>query len=53
MNSSLNIIISGGGTGGHLTPAFAIADAFRLKNIDTKIRFIGSINIINKSMIKE
>ena len=52
MNSSLNIIISGGGTGGHLIPAFAIADAFRLKNIDTKIRFIGSINGIESKLYK-
>ena len=37
------IIISGGGTGGHIFPAIAIANA--LKNIDptTEILFVGAL----------
>lgn len=36
------IIISGGGTGGHIFPAVAIADALRLKLDDPDILFIGA-----------
>ena len=36
------IIISGGGTGGHIFPAIAIADAFKKSSPDTEILFIGA-----------
>jgi UDP-N-acetylglucosamine--N-acetylmuramyl-(pentapeptide) pyrophosphoryl-undecaprenol N-acetylglucosamine transferase len=36
------IIISGGGTGGHIFPAVAIADALRQKLDDPEILFIGA-----------
>ena len=36
------IIISGGGTGGHIYPAIAIADAFKKISPDTEILFIGA-----------
>jgi UDP-N-acetylglucosamine--N-acetylmuramyl-(pentapeptide) pyrophosphoryl-undecaprenol N-acetylglucosamine transferase len=36
------IIISGGGTGGHIYPAIAIADAFKKISSDTEILFIGA-----------
>lgn len=38
----LKVIISGGGTGGHVFPAIAIADAIREHNPDTQILFIGA-----------
>lgn len=37
-----NYIISGGGTGGHIYPAIAIANALREKNQEAKIIFVGS-----------
>ncbi len=36
------IIISGGGTGGHIFPAIAIADAVRKAAPDTEILFVGA-----------
>ncbi|MDR3269107.1 MAG: undecaprenyldiphospho-muramoylpentapeptide beta-N-acetylglucosaminyltransferase [Tannerella sp.] len=38
------IIISGGGTGGHIFPAIAIADAFRRRSPDAAILFVGAEN---------
>jgi len=37
------LIISGGGTGGHIFPALAIADALKRKNPNTEILFVGAI----------
>ncbi|MEQ9442337.1 MAG: undecaprenyldiphospho-muramoylpentapeptide beta-N-acetylglucosaminyltransferase [Cyclobacteriaceae bacterium] len=36
------IIISGGGTGGHIYPALAIANALRSMHSDTEILFVGA-----------
>ncbi len=38
----IRIIISGGGTGGHIFPAIAIADALRKKVPETDILFVGA-----------
>lgn len=38
----LNILFAGGGTGGHLFPALAIADEIRLLRPDAKILFVGT-----------
>ena len=40
--SQLRIIISGGGTGGHIFPAIAIADAIKALRPDTEILFVGA-----------
>ena len=37
MNNELRIIISGGGTGGHIFPAVYIANAIKAKRPDAKI----------------
>lgn len=42
MNKELRIIISGGGTGGHIFPAISIANAIREKRPDAKILFVGA-----------
>ncbi len=39
---NLRIIISGGGTGGHIFPAISIANALKAKWADTEILFIGA-----------
>ncbi|NDW18163.1 undecaprenyldiphospho-muramoylpentapeptide beta-N-acetylglucosaminyltransferase [Dysgonomonas sp. 216] len=38
----LRVIISGGGTGGHIFPAIAIADALKKENPATEILFVGA-----------
>ena len=35
-------IISGGGTGGHIFPAIAIADELKRRNPDIEILFVGA-----------
>lgn len=42
MKEQLRIIISGGGTGGHIFPAISIADAIREKRPDAEILFVGA-----------
>jgi len=38
----VRILLAGGGTGGHLFPALAIADALRKSGLPVDIRFVGS-----------
>ena len=38
----LRVMISGGGTGGHIFPAISIAGRLRSANLDTQILFIGA-----------
>lgn len=42
MSKELRIIISGGGTGGHIFPAVSIADAIKALRPDAKILFVGA-----------
>lgn len=42
-NDKYRILISGGGTGGHIFPALSIADALR-RNLDCDILFVGADN---------
>ncbi len=42
ISKSLKIIIAGGGTGGHIFPAIAIANAIRELNPSTEILFVGA-----------
>lgn len=42
MNKKLRIIISGGGTGGHIFPAVSIANAIKEINPDAEILFVGA-----------
>ncbi len=39
-----NVIISGGGTGGHIFPAIAIADALKAERPEISISFVGASN---------
>ena len=41
-NAAPRILISGGGTGGHVFPAIAIADAIKVKIPETEILFVGA-----------
>ncbi len=42
MDNRLNIIIAGGGTGGHLFPGIAVAREFMAKNPDNRVLFVSS-----------
>ena len=44
MKKEYRIIVSGGGTGGHIFPALSIADTIRSKYPDAKILFVGADN---------
>ena len=43
MKEELRIVISGGGTGGHIFPAVSIANAIRKLRPDAKILFVGAL----------
>ena len=42
MKESIRVIISGGGTGGHIFPAISIANALKKKHTDAEILFVGA-----------
>ena len=44
MKKEYRIIVSGGGTGGHIFPALSIADAIKSKHPEAKILFVGANN---------
>lgn len=44
MEEELRIIISGGGTGGHIFPAVSIANAIKAQHPEAKILFVGAEN---------
>ncbi len=43
MQKQINVIISGGGTGGHIYPAIAIANALKVAIPDVNILFVGAL----------
>jgi len=42
MNQPLRVIVSGGGTGGHIFPALSIANAIKALRPDSEILFVGA-----------
>ena len=42
MKEELRVIISGGGTGGHIFPAISIANAIKAQHPDAQILFVGA-----------
>ncbi len=44
MKKNLKVLISGGGTGGHIFPALSIADEIKKRNPDVEILFVGADN---------
>ena len=53
MTENKNIIISGGGTGGHLFPAIAIRDQIVKNNPRFNVHFVGSIYGIEKNTLAQ
>ncbi|MDR2804056.1 MAG: undecaprenyldiphospho-muramoylpentapeptide beta-N-acetylglucosaminyltransferase [Dysgonamonadaceae bacterium] len=53
MNKRPKIIISGGGTGGHIFPALSIADALKARYPDAEILFVGAENRMEMQRVPE
>ena len=51
MASSMRIIITGGGTGGHLFPALAIGDEITERHPNAFIHYVGSTFGIEKHVL--
>ena len=47
------VIISGGGTGGHVFPAIAIADALKMKESDIEVLFVGAKDKLEMKKVPE
>ena len=47
----MKVIMTGGGTGGHIYPAIAIADKIKRKNPDAEILFVGTARGHEKELI--
>ena len=43
MKEELRVIISGGGTGGHIYPAIAIANEIKLRFPEAEVLFVGAL----------
>ena len=52
-NNGPRIIISGGGTGGHIFPAVSIADRFRARYPDAEILFVGAEGRMEMTRVPE
>ena len=53
MTSPKRIIISGGGTGGHIFPAISIANEIRRKSPGSKILFVGALGKMEMERVPE
>lgn len=53
MNDQLRVIISGGGTGGHIFPAVSIANAIKAKRPDAEILFVGAEGRMEMTRVPE
>ncbi len=49
----MRVIITGGGTGGHIYPAIAIADKIKRKNPDCSILFVGTEKGMERKLVPE
>jgi len=53
MKQSVNILLSGGGTGGHIYPAVAIANELKLRNPQSKFLFVGALGRMEMEKIPQ
>lgn len=53
MKKKYRIIVSGGGTGGHIFPALSIADAIKRKQPNAEILFVGADNRMEMQRVPE
>lgn len=52
-DAPVRVVLAGGGTGGHLYPALAVADALRQLAPNADVRFLGSANGIEARVLPE
>lgn len=50
-NNRMKLIITGGGTGGHIYPALSIADAFRREYPEGEVLYIGTKNGMESTIV--
>ena len=53
MQNPMSIVFAVGGTGGHLFPAIAVANEFRLRNPENRIIFLGTGKPIEVSVLSD
>ncbi len=53
LQSHKRIIISGGGTGGHIFPAISVANALRRIDPETEILFVGALGRMEMERVPE
>jgi UDP-N-acetylglucosamine--N-acetylmuramyl-(pentapeptide) pyrophosphoryl-undecaprenol N-acetylglucosamine transferase len=53
MSAMMRLCIAGGGTGGHVMPALALADAMRAHNKDVSVSFIGAERGLEATLLPE
>jgi UDP-N-acetylglucosamine--N-acetylmuramyl-(pentapeptide) pyrophosphoryl-undecaprenol N-acetylglucosamine transferase len=53
MSAAAHIVITGGGTGGHLFPGIAIARAFQQRMAEAVILFVGTGRELERRVVKE
>ncbi|MFH1769398.1 MAG: UDP-N-acetylglucosamine--N-acetylmuramyl-(pentapeptide) pyrophosphoryl-undecaprenol N-acetylglucosamine transferase [Parcubacteria group bacterium] len=49
---ALKVLLAGGGTGGHVYPLIAVAEALLEQSADTEIRFIGTGELLHKEVFE-
>ena len=47
----LRIVIAGGGTGGHLYPGIALAEAFIARDASCQVKFLGALSGIESRVL--
>jgi len=52
-DGALRVVIAGGGTGGHVFPGIALAQAFMSRNSESRILFVGTGNRFEKRAFSE
>ena len=53
MKNNLKIVVSGGGTGGHIFPAVSIANAIKALQPDAEIQFVGALGRMEMQRVPE
>ena len=49
----MRVLIVGGGTGGHLFPAVAVAETFMKKSADNQVRFVTTQRALDSQILGE
>ena len=49
----MKLIVSGGGTGGHIYPALAIADEFMKQHPEGEVLYVGKENSLEQELVEK